>query len=239
MEHKIRGHWRGNKVFGDIIPLGYDLLFWEVECVAMETQFPVTQLDRPWDLKKKKEFLDEEILPCDSKRCVVSSRGRDFRVEWIYCHHLQELQVILIKVGPDFVHCFLPARWLDSVGITSVSSRTATRLPHFWPCSRFNEATGNRPLNESISNWIGRKNETGSVNYHVNRHKRSQRPQEKKSPSGVWVSPNSKLQCMTDYKHVRGRKEWFCLDLVIFRRISVHVFVEMYSVYYLFNVWLM
>lgn len=150
--------------------------------------------------EKKKEFLDEEILPCDSKRCVVSSRGRDFRVEWIYCHHLQELQVILIKAGPDFVHCFLPAGWLDSVGITSVSSRTATRLPHFWPCSRFNEATGNRPLNESISNWIGRKNETGSVNYHVNRHKRSQTPQEKKSPSGVesLPTPNSNAWLITN-----------------------------------------
>lgn len=29
---------------------GYDLLFGELECIAMATQFPATQLDSPWDL---------------------------------------------------------------------------------------------------------------------------------------------------------------------------------------------
>lgn len=55
-------------------PVGYDLLFWEVECVAMATQLPVTQLDGPWDCKFRNEKLCPATISVKKKKKKVTFR---------------------------------------------------------------------------------------------------------------------------------------------------------------------
>lgn len=71
-------------------PVGYDLLFWEVECITMETKFPVLQRESCWDGK----------IPKMKMLLFVFLAGDCFG------NLIPEVEAVLIKVHPDLV----PAR---------------------------------------------------------------------------------------------------------------------------------